>query len=241
LKIFRSIRKASLDNKKVINYLGYSISEIFLVVIGILIAVALNNCNEKKRETKELANIFITIKKDLENDILEIDKVLEFHNAWDPLFNKVLNDSLTKEDYLKNDTLVFIIMGYPEVSFDKRGFNLLSTYNSNTSNIRDTLVTHVVDFYTERLFEIKVDDDFRSVDFNDNFNHWKNNYDWWSNYIRRENFEGFINYALTSQDFKNRVATFYFANYVIFLPELKTFKEEAEEIINVIERRSLKK
>ena len=228
-----------MNNKKVLNYLGYSIGEIILVVIGILIAVSLNNWNEKEQEKKKLDNIFATIKKDLENDIAEIDKILEYHKSRKSSFNKILHDSMTKEDYLKDNSLVFLIMGYPEVSFDKRGFNLLSTYNSNLRSIKDSLVTHIVDFYTERLFEIKVDDDFRAADFNDNFNYWKNNFSWWSKYIRQEDFSGFIEYSLTNKDYKNRVATYYFTNYDIFLPEIRLFKEKAVIIINAIEKRAL--
>ena len=231
----------SLNKKKILKYLGYSVGEIILVVIGILIAVSLNNWNEKEQEKKKLDNIFATIKKDLENDIEEIDEILNHHKNWESSFNKILHDSITKEDYLNDNRLVNLIMGYPEVSFDKRGFNLLSTFNSNLSNMQDSLVTHVVDFYTERLFEIKIDDDFRAKDFHDNFHYWKNNYNWWSNYIRQEDFSGFIEYALNNEDYKNRVATYYLANYDLYLPEIRLFKEKAVIIINAIEKRLLKK
>ena len=64
-------------------------------------------------------------------------------------------------------------MGYPEFSMDKRGFSLLGEFRSNSENIQDTLMTQIIDFYTERTLEIEVDDKFRAKDFEDNYIHWK--------------------------------------------------------------------
>jgi len=81
LKIFKNIRKASLNNKKILNYLGYAIGEIILVVIGILIDVTLNNSNEEYKESKQLENIFAIIKTNLKNDIQNINKVQEYYEV----------------------------------------------------------------------------------------------------------------------------------------------------------------
>ena len=56
-------------------------------------------------------------------------------------------------------------------------------------------------------------------------------------YILRTDFTGFLEYATTNQDYKNRVANFYFLTYDIFLPELVLFKNGAMEIISSIESR----
>jgi len=48
IKFFRNIRKNLINEGKSINYLKYAIGEIVLVVIGILIALSINNCNEKR-------------------------------------------------------------------------------------------------------------------------------------------------------------------------------------------------
>lgn len=59
-----------MTNNKVTTYLLYAIGEIVLVVIGILIAVNIDNWNagriEKARETKYLENIKLDLIKDLE-------------------------------------------------------------------------------------------------------------------------------------------------------------------------------
>ncbi len=50
IKLFRKIRKNLLAEGKTINYLKYAIGEIILVVIGILIALQVNNWNEKRKQ-----------------------------------------------------------------------------------------------------------------------------------------------------------------------------------------------
>lgn len=232
------MRRGNMGKNESLSYLAYGIGEIVLVVIGILIAVSLNNWNEAKKSHKELRNIYSIVKTDLENDLEDIDRVLEFHENTRHLYRKVLTDSLTKEDYLKYPRAPFLILGYPEVSFDKRGLNLLSEFRSHSENVQDSLASKIVDFYTERLLEIKVDDEFRSKDFEDNYFYWKNTYPWWHKFISRTDITEFLEYALNDVDYKNRVANASFLTYDVFLPELITFKAQAKEIILEIESKN---
>ena len=49
IKFFRKIRQKLLTEKKFSKYLIYAIGEIVLVVIGILIALQINNWNEDQK------------------------------------------------------------------------------------------------------------------------------------------------------------------------------------------------
>jgi len=53
LKFFRNIRKKLAAQNKVASYLRYAIGEIILVVIGILIALQVNNWNEERKFNQE--------------------------------------------------------------------------------------------------------------------------------------------------------------------------------------------
>lgn len=73
---FRKIRKQFADDNKPLKYLRYAIGEIVLVVIGILIALQLNNINENRKlkgeEMKILKNFHSNLQEDLsliENNI----------------------------------------------------------------------------------------------------------------------------------------------------------------------------
>ena len=49
IKFFRKIRQNMIKENKVSKYLLYAIGEIILVVIGILIALSINNWNEQMK------------------------------------------------------------------------------------------------------------------------------------------------------------------------------------------------
>ena len=53
LKFFRNIRKKLASENKVASYLRYAIGEIILVVIGILIALQVNNWNEQRKSNEK--------------------------------------------------------------------------------------------------------------------------------------------------------------------------------------------
>ncbi len=71
IKFFRKIRQRLLTENKFSRYLIYAIGEIVLVVIGILIALQINNWNEdyklEKQEVLKLKEISNSLKKTKEN------------------------------------------------------------------------------------------------------------------------------------------------------------------------------
>ena len=58
LRFFRRIRKRLLDDGDLFRYAAYAIGEILLVVVGILIALQINNLNEERKEAT-LASTYI--------------------------------------------------------------------------------------------------------------------------------------------------------------------------------------
>jgi len=61
LRFFRQIRKKLMEQNKIRTYLLYAIGEILLVVIGILIALQINNWNENRLNRQEQARILSDI------------------------------------------------------------------------------------------------------------------------------------------------------------------------------------
>ncbi|NRD19205.1 hypothetical protein HNV08_04025 [Winogradskyella eckloniae] len=68
IKFFRKIRQNLLSEGKTVKYLKYAIGEIILVVLGILIALQLNNLNDE-RKTENLRQVYYKqLLQDFEND-----------------------------------------------------------------------------------------------------------------------------------------------------------------------------
>lgn len=74
MKLFRTIRATLLEDGKSKKYLKYAIGEILLVVIGILIALQINNWNEYRKEKNIEKEYLIGIKEDIEADIPFINR-----------------------------------------------------------------------------------------------------------------------------------------------------------------------
>ncbi len=68
IPFFRKIRKKLADDNKPLKYMRYAIGEIVLVVIGILIALSINNWNEHQKEIKEEQQILTNINNEFKNN-----------------------------------------------------------------------------------------------------------------------------------------------------------------------------
>ncbi|MDO7173536.1 DUF6090 family protein [Mariniflexile sp. AS56] len=106
IKIFRKIRQRLLTESKFGNYFVYALGEIFLVVIGILIALKINNWNEIHKTDKVRNGYYSQLLQDLEKDKIYINtikkkmdsSVLKYNDYRDS-FNK---PNLTAVEILHN-------------------------------------------------------------------------------------------------------------------------------------------
>ena len=69
IKFFRHIRQNLLSEGKTGKYFKYAIGEIILVVIGILVALQVNNWNESRVQRQKEIVILSELKKELEDDL----------------------------------------------------------------------------------------------------------------------------------------------------------------------------
>ncbi|SIO01277.1 DUF6090 family protein [Algoriphagus halophilus] len=83
ISFFRKIRQKLLAQNRVTRYLAYAVGEILLVVIGILIALQVNNWNENRKDAEKeiqlLTNLQVEFKdnlKDLDSISIEVEEVI---------------------------------------------------------------------------------------------------------------------------------------------------------------------
>ena len=134
IKFFRKIRQGLLTENKFSKYLLYAIGEIMLVVIGILIAVTINNevnqNNDSKKETKYLIALnkdILIIESELETTKLSL---LKIKMACDSLI-RAIHKPLTKPDNKKLNNLTSIMVSIPGKKIAFQSYNTLK----NTSDL----------------------------------------------------------------------------------------------------------
>jgi sensor domain CHASE-containing protein len=101
IKFFRKIRQKGIKENKIINYLKYAIGEIVLVVIGILIALNINNQNGERLKKEKLDTIYIEVQRELALNIERTTTAIDF-------FEK--KDSIVYLIHLKNPPALQVVM-----------------------------------------------------------------------------------------------------------------------------------
>lgn len=76
INFFRKIRRQLFTENKFSKYLLYAIGEIILVVIGILIALQLNNLNERNKNAAKEIEMLNDFKASLEVDLINFNRAL---------------------------------------------------------------------------------------------------------------------------------------------------------------------
>lgn len=76
LRFFRHIRKTLMEQNKIRTYLLYALGEILLVMIGILLALQVNNWNEEVKARAEFNQYLTTIQSNLLDDQVVLDSLI---------------------------------------------------------------------------------------------------------------------------------------------------------------------
>ena len=93
IRIFKRIKESLLSGNRFRSYMMYAVGEVVLIVIGILIAVELNNWNESKKSDAKIRSVLMLIKDNLKEDRAELELNLEigknkFLNYWQTVLEK---------------------------------------------------------------------------------------------------------------------------------------------------------
>ncbi|MFC4720858.1 DUF6090 family protein [Geojedonia litorea] len=155
IKFFRHIRKSLLMENKTSKYFKYAIGEIVLVVIGILIALQINNWNEDRKTKAQVKIALIALQNDLIQDTLLINK-----NLPEVIHQYQLNESLRARvaaPTATTDTLITITRREFNPNWNDRIYYNTNAYNSLNETglieeLSDTLKTNIKNFYNGKFY-----------------------------------------------------------------------------------------
>ncbi len=110
IKFFRQIRKSLLMGKKTGMYFKYAFGEIILVVIGILIALSINNWNQDRLNKIQVNGYLKNLAADLKSDIVQYEDNISAYQVDMANNSQILENNAYKE--LEVDSILKLVQGY---------------------------------------------------------------------------------------------------------------------------------
>lgn len=158
IKFFRKIRYDLMGKNKTGKYLKYAVGEIILVVIGILIALQINNWNEKRKENaleKELINLLISdLEEKKRENLSDFTNVNRFIERFQETVEMWQNQKMIDTSNLKGN---LGILGGDDY-FLNQNSPIYSGLSSNDfwKQLPDSLNKRIDDIYRIRLKRIGI-------------------------------------------------------------------------------------
>ena len=153
IKFFRRIRQQLLSENKFSKYLFYAIGEIILVVIGILIALQINNWNEVKKNQKYQQEILTLINQNLKNDSIALSKELHLSRQATLLTDRLL-DQESSGNY--GDSLnhwLGKIISFERFRSQSSAFEMLKAKGIDVITDKE-LQLELISYYDESLYNV---------------------------------------------------------------------------------------
>ena len=148
IKLFRNTRRKLLAENKFSKYLVYAVGEIFLVVVGILIALWINNANQESINEKKAEVILKEIQRDLKKDIEGSKKVIKTFIKYDSIARLLLWDKFTADQMfgmpyemkpfeIVYNSITFETSNNGYVNFNRNLNNIPTKYDAITNELKD--------------------------------------------------------------------------------------------------------
>ena len=111
IKFFRKIRFELMSNNQTGRYFKYAIGEILLVVVGILIALQINNWNQERQKRSKEQLYLISFQNDLTNNSIELQRVIDKTDIIKKRADSVLLLKQGILEYLSDNSFTRCVMG----------------------------------------------------------------------------------------------------------------------------------
>ena len=110
IRFFRKIRQDLLTNNKLSKYLLYAVGEILLVVIGILIALQIDNLNEYRKDREEERELLLQLRSEYQSNLEQLNQKIGLREKMITATKKLL-DYVDHPEKRNTDSTLFYL-GY---------------------------------------------------------------------------------------------------------------------------------
>ena len=156
IPFFRKIRKTLADDNKPIKYLRYAIGEIVLVVIGILIALSINNWNEGRKDRKIEISYLERLLSEVKKDTASINQNIQLADKLSAEYKNYILKMYTEQKTSKDFTDLLLSADLGGASYNLQLTDIAYTELVNTGKLdlisNNLLKSKIVMYYKEYKF-----------------------------------------------------------------------------------------
>ena len=146
IKFFRKIRQKLLSQNRVTRYLVYALGEILLVVLGILIALQINNANEAYKARKSERVVLKNLVKDLRADSLAFNDNLDILSKINNLHQTLYEIGVKGMDSeIENPNLIRLMIYHNPIAIKNDPFIASKISNEDIRKEINTYSRYLID------------------------------------------------------------------------------------------------
>ena len=181
LQFFKKIRRQSLQKSSFQKYLLYALGEIILVVLGILIALQINNWNENRKTDEKREELLLALLSDAQTT------------------EKRLTHSIEISKSINNDLLYFLnLISSEELTVPIDTIKAYTSIVFQVANFKPALSTYETSLSTGDIGLIK------NNELLDTYIQFKNNYEWFE---LHQNISGDMVYLGSVWEFRKKIGS----------------------------------
>ena len=200
MKLFQPNANSQIRTKR---YLVYACGEVFLIVVGILLAMYINKLNQDYQYRRKIDNNLNRVYTELEKNLQKTGRAIAAFQTKDSLIHRFMNDSLEKSDYRENVLLPALIINSQTLELEDEAYQNLIQLNISDNKYQDTLISNLKGVYSLNTKIKMLNDKLSDFVYNLLLNPKTNVYDQFA-------YEGtvsdaLIDYFLTSEEYRSDV------------------------------------
>lgn len=236
LKIFRNIRQRLIKEHKFKNYILYAIGEVLLVMIGILLALQVNNWNEKRKVKIQFNNTLQTISNDLASDTLVATNIIKFYENSQKNSKRIINREITKDNFRECPSCGSLITIYLPYNIQTRGYDIFKKITSQNTEKKDSLLIDISQMYSIFIPNLNKSNERLENEVLKNLESLKT-HSWFVDWTQQKVNPEMIDYFTSSEDYRKKVAAHDVLTTRNHLALVKAYKLNAINILDRIEKR----
>ena len=248
-RLFTKTRLSLMNKNQKGNYLKYVIGEIFIIVIGIFIALQINNWNENRKDKIYEHEVYAQIQQDLQRDTLYINDNIEFYKEKNKRLEEIINkeipksyyDTINENNYKNCKKCICDIAFYNPFRYSDKGFKLLKSLNESHNTENDSLSYIILDFYKIYTPLLESDDQMLKDIMNETIDEFQK-YDWYVDwaYYKTYNKE-YLKYIFESEEYRKKCVRYLIYSKYNYLRDLIRYKEYATGLLKLLDKELVNK